>query len=202
MKKGLILAGLLCAACMSTNAQENKPFVTADISTQATSRVFHGVGVSLGVGYNLKGLDMGLSLDHYSDGWGHDGISSIAYMDNGTSTTLGSVLTVKGHESDFTLRLRLAYDPLRFIKGNWRHHLRPTLGLGYSQKRTSSFSDQVTAGTWILQCNGQVESGFELSLGIGYDFNITHNWAIGAFFEEYMLVRERDIMGLRARYSF
>ena len=201
MKKMIILL-TTTLMCVAVRAQENKPFVTADISTQATSEVFHGVGVSLGAGYNLKGLDMGLSLDYYSDGWGRDGISSIAYMDNGTSTTLGSVLTVNGHESDFTLRLRLAYDPLRFIKGNWRHHLRPTLGLGYSQKRKSSFSDQVTAGTWILQCNGQVDSGFELSLGIGYDFNITHNWAIGAFFEEYMLVRERDIIGLRARYSF
>lgn len=129
MKKGLILAAMLYS--MVAMAQENKPFATADISTQASSEFFHGAGVSLGAGYNLKGLDMGLSLDHYSDGWGRDGISSISYMDNGTSATLGSILTLKG-----------------------------------------------------------------------YDFNITHNWAVGAFFEEFMLVRERDIMYLHARYSF
>ena len=201
MKKMIILL-TATLMCVTVRAQEDKPFITAGLGTQASSEFFHGAGVSLGAGYNLKGVDMGLSLDYYSDGWGRDGISSISYMDNGTSATLGSILTLKGHESDFTLRLKLAYDPLRFIKGNWRHHLRPTLGLGYSQKRKSSFSDQVTVGTWILQCNGQVESGFELSLGIGYDFNITHNWSVGAFFEEFMLIRERDILGLRARYSF
>lgn len=130
MKKMIILL-TATMMCVTVRAQEDKPFVTADISTQASSEFFHGAGVSLGAGYNLKGVDMGLSLDYYSDGWGRDGISSISYMDNGTSATLGSILTLKG-----------------------------------------------------------------------YDFNITHNWAVGAFFEEFMLVRERDIMYLHARYSF
>ena len=46
------------------------------------------------------------------------------------------------------------------------------------------------------------DRGFELTLGIAYDFNITRHWALGAFIEESLLIREQDVMGLRTRYSF
>ena len=69
----LLIATLMC---VTVRAQEDKPFITAGLGTQATSDVFRGTSVSFSGGYNIKSVDLGLSLDYYSYGWGHDRIGN------------------------------------------------------------------------------------------------------------------------------
>ena len=88
------------------------------------------------------------------------------------------------------------------IRGNWRHHLRPYVGLGYSEMHESSNWDYESDDFHKLGYVEWDDRGFELGVGIAYDFNITHHWVIGAFIEESILTREQDVMGLRVRYSF
>ena len=201
MKRIYIIIAVMLMG-MAARAQEGKPFVTASLGTQGTGDVFRGAAVSLGAGYNWKGLDMGLALDYYSDKWGKGSLNYVNIMTDPSAYTIMQTYNGKQQSKGMTLRLVLAYDPLRFIRGNWRHHLRPTLGLGYSQR--SDFGSWTTSGaTWErLEMREQTQSGFEISLGIAYDFNITRHWAVGAFFEEFILEREQDILGLRARYAF
>lgn len=201
MKRIYIIIAVMLMS-MAAMAQEGKPFVTASLGTQGTGDVFRGAAVSLGAGYNWKGLDMSLALDYYNDKWGKGSLNYVNIMTGQNDYSMTQIYNRKQQNTDMTLRLVLAYDPLRFIRGNWRHHLRPTLGLGYSQR--SDFGSWTTSGaTWErLEMREQTQSGFELSLGIAYDFNITHHWAVGAYFEEFILEREQDILGLRARYDF
>ena len=187
---------------LGAQAQEGKPFVTASLGTQGTGDVFRGAAVSLGAGYNWKGMDMSLALDYYSDKWGKGSLNYVNIWTDQSDYSMAQTYNGKQQSRCMTLRLVLAYDPLRFIRRNWRHHLRPALGLGYSQR--SDFGSWTTAGaTWErLEMHEQTQNGFELSLGIAYDFNITRHWAVGAFFEEFILEREQDVLGLRTRYAF
>lgn len=201
MKRIYIIIAVMLMS-MAAMAQEGKPFVTASLGTQGTGDVFGGAAVSLGAGYNWKGLDMGLALDYYNDKWGKGSLNYVNIMTGQNDYSMTQIYNGKQQNTGMTLRLVLAYDPLRFIRGNWRHHLRPTLGLGYSH-RTDSYSWKQDDGTWQrLEMREQTQSGFELSLGIAYDFNITRHWSVGAYFEEFILEREQDILGLRARYAF
>ena len=201
MKK---ILSILLALCMTlgVRSQENRPFVTASLGTQGTGDVFRGAGVSLGAGYSLKGLDMGISLDYYSDKWGKGILTYVNHTDYEEGAMFTHNVNGTQNNTSMTLRLHLAYDPLFFILGNWRHHLRPAIGLGYSQQRYSSSMFTINGDVQNLQIKEQIQSGFELTLGIGYDFNITHHWAVGVFYEAFIMEREQDILGLRASYSF
>jgi len=201
MKKLIILCvGVIYSVV--TMAQENKPFATACLSTQAAGEAFRGASISMEAGYNIKGLDISAQFSYYANHWGKKGFSSMqysSYEDNINFThTVGDKRTI----SNMSLRLNLAYDVLRFIHGNWRHHLRPHVGIGYSQYRESAYYRMRMTDIEGYCWNEKVDDGFEVALGIGYDFSITRNWSVGAFIEESMLVREQDIMGLRVRYSF
>ena len=75
MKRIYIIIAVMLMG-MAAKAQEGKPFVTASLGTQGTGDVFRGAAVSLGAGYNWKGLDMGLALlrgGHPGAGTGHPG---------------------------------------------------------------------------------------------------------------------------------
>ena len=132
-KKTFFMAMLIGMAATTTWAQEGKPFITASLGTQGTGDVFRGAAVSLGAGYNWKGLDAGLTLDYYNDKWGKGSLKYVNSLVSANDYSLVQIYDGKQQNTGVTLRFVLAYDPLRFIRGNWRHHLRPTLGLGYSQ---------------------------------------------------------------------
>lgn len=205
MKKYIFIL-LLCSICMSGWGQENGVFVSAGLGTKVCDKAFHGADISMQTGYNYKGLDISAQLDYFSNFWGANDINvrtveSYAGMD-ATMHALSNTDKDRENISHLTIRLNLGYDVLRFIRGNWRHHVRPYVGIGYSQARESSNSTTHTSLMRTFTWKEQTQSGFELTLGIAYDFNITHHWAVGAFIEENALIREQPIMGLRTRYSF
>ena len=201
MKK-MILSLCLLGMSMMGWAQENGVFVSVGVGTQATDRAFRGADVSMQTGYNFKGLDISAQIDYYANHWGRDGYMGLIYEEQGDKVFISNSMNNKRTESYMTLRLNLGYDPLRFIRSNWRHHLRPYVGLGYSMMHESSNWNYESADFHKLECMEWDDRGFELAVGIAYDFNITHHWAIGAFIEESILIREQDVMGLRVRYSF
>ena len=198
-----ILSLCLLFIAMAGMAQENKPFVMASVGTQVTDKAFRGADVSMQAGYNFKGLDISAQLDYYSNHWGRSGVNSMTYEVRGNNSLLMTTeMDNKRYKTYMTLRLNLGYDVLRFIHGNWRHHLRPYVGFGYSLcDGTSSLIHEEEGMTQYGMVNWR-NDGFEFSLGGAYDFNITQNWAVGAFIEGNPLVREQPIMGLRLRYSF
>lgn len=202
MTKKIFILYAVMACAMTAMGQEGKPFVSAGIGTQATGEAFKGAEIAMEAGYNFKGLDISARFSYYSNHWGKRGFSSMYYSFYEDNTSFMHTTGDKRTITNMSLRLNLAYDVLRFIRGNWRHHLRPHVGLGYSQYSESVYyhtrMTDLEGYTW----NGKVDDGFEVALGIGYDFSITRNWSVGAFFEESLLVREQDVMGLRARYSY
>ena len=204
MKKTLATVLLLCLLGLSltAGAQENGVFVSVGVGTQATSKAFRGADVSMQAGYNYKGLDISAQIDYYGNHWGRDAYTGLTYEEQGDNVFIINNMNNKRSKSYTTLRLNLGYDLLRFIRGNWRHHLRPYVGLGYSVMHESSNWDYKSEDFHKLECMEWNDRGFELTLGIAYDFNITRHWAVGAFIEESLLTREQDVMGLRLRYSF
>lgn len=184
------------------HAQEGKPFVSASIGTQATGEAFKGAEIAMEAGYNFKGLDISAHFSYYANHWGKRGFSSMYYSSHEDNTSFMHTTGDKRTITNMSLRLNLAYNVLRFIRGNWRHHLRLHVGLGYSQYSESVYYRTRMTDLENYTWNRKVDDGFEMALGIGYDFSITRNWSVGAFFEESLLVREQDVMGLRARYSF
>lgn len=201
MKK-IVLSLCLLSLGMAIMAQENGAFVSVGVGTKVNDKAFRGADVSMQAGYNYKGLDVSAQLDFYSNRWGDNRVNSLAYYDYGDKAIFASLLDGKRNETFMTLRLNLGYDFLRFIRGNWRHHIRPYVGLGYSlRNETNNYCYQAKDMT-TYSMGEQAQKGFELTLGIAYDFNITHHWAVGAFIEGNTLIREQPIMGLRARYSF
>ena len=203
----IFVAGMLLS--MSATAQEDRPYASLSFGTQAasgfspqqSSKTFAGLATSIGAGYTIKGADIGLSLGYYSNHWGGNNLSTIRCQHDGSNTIVSQDIDGTEYNTAFSLQLQVGYDFLHLIKGNWRHHLRPAAGLGYTQWRSSHGQYIPDGSKWRLKYDDQVESGLALSISLAYDFSITRHWDAGAFYERYLLKREQDIMGIRLRYS-
>ena len=201
MKK-MILSLCLIGLSLTAGAQENGAFVSAGVGTKLYDKAFRGADVSMQGGYNYKGLDVSAQLDYFSNCWGKDRLAALTYRDDRTGSGASSIMSNSENITALTIRLNLGYDLLHFVHNNWRHHIRPYVGLGYSQLRTSSNYETSDANMRCYELKDQLHSGFEVIIGMAYDFNITRHWALGAYIEGLPMIREHGIMGLRTRYSF
>ena len=188
---------------VTASAQDKHVFVGATLGTQgAGGTFFKGANVSMEAGYYFKGLDVSAYVGFYTNNWGRTVHNDISHSDFQGRVEFNKNLDGKGNVSELALRLNIGYDFLHFIKGNWRHHLTPYIGLGYAQKRVTKNEDSVVNGLASSSLSEQINNGFEFTIGGAYDFNVVEHWSIGLFFEESMHIRERDIIGLRTRYIF
>ena len=232
MKKVFVMF-VLAASMLSSTAmgQENRSFAEISVGTQAkehtfmsgTVKAFHGSNVSLEVGHDFNGLSASLYFGYFCNDWSGKNQASTHFHSNSnvqaTPKAIYDQSIIRSADqlssvTAFSVMANVSYDLLRFIKGNWRHHIRPRVGLGYSHFGASSFSystnsRELIPGSGIsvitdTNVNNQKtsNSGFEWSLGIGYDFSITRDWSIGLQYEKFMRLRDQQLLGLRARYAF
>lgn len=259
MKKIYVMFVMAASMLSSTvMAQENRSFAEISVGTQAKDhqflsekvKSFHGANISLEVGHDFNGLSASLSFGYFGNDWSGKHQASTHYYSELTQdqppkvASSNNVIRSDDRYSSveaLSLMANVSYDVLRFIKGNWRHHIRPRVGLGYSHFGASHFS-YMTASQKMASESGSnstyynsyynnlyghgnsygnyyenfydptsgvnvvnektSDSGFEWSLGIGYDFSITRDWSIGLQYEKYMSVRDQYLLGLRARYAF
>lgn len=223
-----LAASMLCSTVMG---QENRSFAEISVGTQAKEhqfmsgnvKAFHGANVSLEVGHDFNGLSASLYFGYFSNDWSGKNQASTHFHSNigldATPKTLHEQTIIRSSDlltsvTAFSIMANVSYDVLRFIKGNWRHHIRPRVGLGYSHFGASSFSYSATSKELIpgsgvsaitdtnVDNQKTSNSGFEWSLGIGYDFSITRDWSIGLQYEKFMRLRDQYLLGLRARYAF
>ncbi len=202
MMKKIILSLCLLGLTMTAGAQENGAFVTVGVGTKLYDRAFRGADISMQAGYNYKGMDVSAQISYYTNQWGGRGTNTISYNESEGQSNCSHFLDERWNETFMTLRLSLGYDVLRFIRGNWRHHIRPYAGLGYSLCHNSNNSCYRNENTTALNMTEWTEHGFDFSLGIAYDFNITRHWALGTYIEAFPMIRDQAIMGLHIRYSF
>ncbi len=230
MKKIYVMFVMAASMLSSTvMAQENRSFAEISVGTQAKDhqflsekvKSFHGANISLEVGHDFNGLSASLSFGYFGNDWSGKHQASTHYYSELTQdqppkvTSSNNVIRSDDRHSSveaLSLMANVSYDVLRFIKGNWRHHIRPRVGLGYSHFGASHFSympsgkelgDGFSTVSGVNVVNEKTsDSGFEWSLGIGYDFSITRDWSIGLQYEKFMSVRDQYLLGLRARYAF
>lgn len=232
MKKVFVMFALAASMLSSTAmGQENRSFAEISVGTQAkehtfmsgTVKAFHGANVSLEVGHDFNGLSASLYFGYFSNDWsGKNQASTHFHSNSNTQATPKAIYDQSiirsadqlSSVTAFSVMANVSYDLLRFIKGNWRHHIRPRVGLGYSHFGASSFSYSTNSRELIPSSGISVitdtnvnnektsNSGFEWSLGIGYDFSITRDWSIGLQYEKFMRLRDQQLLGLRARYAF
>ena len=201
MKK-MILSLCLIGLTLAAGAQENGAFVTARVGTKLYDKAFWGADVSMQGGYNYKGLDVSAQISYFSNCWGEDRLDALTYRDDRTGSGVSTLMSNGKNVSALTIRLNLGYDVLHFIHNNWRHHIRPYVGLGYSQLQRSSSYVSSYDDVRCYDLANELHSGFELALGLSYDFNFTRHWALGAYIEGLPMIREHGILGLQTRYSF
>lgn len=201
--KILSIVVLLTLMPLGANSQNGYVFVGSSLGTQgAGDKFFKGANVSMEAGYYFKGLDVSAYVGFYNTNWGRNVHNNMNYTSYQNKEIINKNLDGSENVSELALRLTIGYDFLHFIKGNWRHHLTPYIGLGYAQKRVTKNEDSVVNGLAFSSLSEQINSGFEFTIGGAYDFNVVEHWSIGLFFEESMHIRERDIIGLRTRYIF
>lgn len=211
--------------------QENRSFAEISVGTQVaeqqfmseTVKGFHGANISLEVGHDFEGLSASIYFGYFSNDWSGKHQASTHYYANNNPDVSQKVIydqvVVKTDDrlssvAAFSLMANVSYDVLRFIKGNSRHHLRPRVGLGYSHFGASSFFYSLQSNSPVVNSDDGIisdlnvnsaktsNSGFEWSLGIGYDFSITRDWSIGVNYEKFMNIRGQQLVSLRARYAF
>lgn len=172
-------------------SQENRSYARLNVGSPVSGKWFndvhvaalHGIDLSLEVGHDFHGLEASIAFDYYD-------YQASTDFDNKISDVML-----------FSAMAFVNYDVLRFIKGNWRHHIRPCLGLGYSKSSASNLNVSHDMGTKIRSSHA-VDSGFEWVLGIGYDFSITNDWSVGVNYEKFMHIRDLHLLSLRAGYTF
>ena len=200
--KILSIVVLLTLMPLGANSQNGYVFVGSSLGTQgAGDKFFKGANVSMEAGYYFKGLDVSAYVGFYNTNWGRNVHNNMNYTSYQNKEIINKNLDGSENVSELALRLNVGYDFLHFIRGNWRHHLTPYIGLGYAQKRTTRNEKTLADGLEYYTLRENVQNGFEFTIGGAYDFNIVKHWSIGVFFEESMHIRERDILGLRVRYS-
>ena len=139
-------------------------------------------------------------MSYYSNSWGSDWDDLVGFVM--TQDQVKPSWSVLEWNTAIALRLNIGYDVLRFVKGNWHHHVKPFLGFGYAQERYVRNDATHYIEGYSFRHNESVASGFGVMLGISYDYSITEHWSLGVLYERGLNICEHNIFGLHARYSF
>lgn len=162
-----------------------------------------GIDLSIGYSHNVKGFVIGVSADWYNNLSGKE-VSSDFYTWTQTSSDNLNIEMIDpdkhGSINNVSVLANAGYDVFRFLSDK-RHHLTPSVGLGYSWMRTlglyrSPFNPDDHAEVFTKQ------NGFEWSLGLSYGFSITKALTLSLSFERTMRVRKQNILALNVAYTF
>jgi len=195
-----IFLTLLLLGFDSSNAQ-TKFFGRVQAGTPASTDPFEGASVGLNAGTTFKGLEIGLGLDIYARKW-NNALHFIQVDDYEDKTyTLYTNHGNRSRDLGLSISANIGYNLLNFVKSASSHHLTPFVTLGYAQRTLFRSSDNKMDGLHSIGMDYQAQCGFEMSAGCRYEYDITKSLSIGAFYQIYLLIHEKDFVGLSLKYS-
>ncbi len=190
---------LMLLSFNSINARTNF-FGRVQIGTPASTGPFEGASVGLNAGTTFKGLEIGLGLGIYARKWNND--LHFIQVDDYENKTYTAYTNHGNSSGDLGIYIsaNLGYDMLNFIKSASAHHLSPFVSLGYAQRASFRSSDNKVDGMHSIGMDYKAQGGFEFAAGCRYEYDITKNLSIGAFYQIHLLIHEKDFVGLSLKY--
>ncbi len=208
MKTGKILLLITTIAtfvCSNNCYSQNNCYGRIQLGTAATTDSFKGAEMSLSIGKRYKGIDANLALCFYNRIWNDNSFQWIQFDKYDNSSISSCSLDGKSRCMDIMIKASFGYDLLHIVKlKKHTHHFSPYVTVGYAHKFESSsvMDDRITDGLYQTELYNQSTSGFETSLGCRYDYDITKKISMGAFYEIYFLIKEKDVVGISMSYTF
>lgn len=208
MRKWLLMGIMVCLVGVMNAQEKAKPFMRLGVGTSLSPEFVKGFGGDLEAGVAYKGFELSADFMLYSTfTLGGASVSLQTLSGKGLGPTITNNVTedLDGERST-SVFFTVGYDLMRFIRGNERHHLIPSIGLGWSGRFTVDGFD----GHYTAPDGDQVQdtrlllhhaSTFDVSFGGRYEYSINDHWGIGLTYKYYKNL-DRDYFGAHAVYHF
>lgn len=191
---------LICLLMISVSgtAQQVTSFIRAELGTGVSSDFFESTMFKAEWGKSFRGLEAGLSLTCYNSLPIKSTYRYMLYEVSGENQLMSHSETrnISG-KRNISIMLNLSYDLLSFISKANRHHLRPTVGIGWANCLT--LNNQVNKER--VQLIYDTTSGLDLSFGARYEYDLNKKLTLGAYYE-YLNILERGSIGISIRRAF
>lgn len=206
-KKGTWLLIIFLSTLVFGNKSycQNNYYGSMQLATSATTESFKGAGMTMSIGKRYKGLDANLSFCFYGRLWKDNFYQWIQFDEYDDFYTPSYSLDEKNRCLDVVIKAGIGYDLLHPVKlKKDSHHFIPYFTLGYAQRieSTSTIDSKISDGLYQTVLTNRSISGVETSLGCRYEYDFTKKISIGTFYEVYLFVQDKDVVGISMKYSF
>lgn len=196
-----IIISLACAFTFITGCyaqKENNWYARTSVGTTGFCKFLDGLSVSAEFGKKVKRMEFGGRLSYFANKLNDTSTRRIIIKDEAGHIS-ASHETVNGHTlTHAMLCAHVGFDVLR----SERHHLTPYLEAGYAI--ITDFEDIRTDTPNAMQAALTYNPGaeFEASIGIRYEYKIAKTLQLGAYYEYYPFMLEKDLIGMSIKKSF
>lgn len=197
--KILIIILFLFVFCQTR--AENNFFGRFELGTPISNSSFEGASFGINTGAVFKGIEAGLALNVYCQKWNQNKVDFFQVSQYDNSDILSK--SINGNQSYYqyvNLSISLGYDLMCLLHKESSHHVKPFVTFGYSNITDNYSSELGMNGLNSFELGSKYESGFDISVGARYEYNITKNFAAGVFYKVYLLTCDKDFAGVSISY--